>query len=517
MSCVILFPHQLFDFSYIKKLYKTINETNEYVVLWEHSYFFNIFPYHKLKLAFHRASMKYYYEQINTKKIYVESKDSIDEQEGKIKNFIKVHNIKQLLFFNPIEKKLLTSISEQKLITMTDIKYIMFPTPYFLNSSNFDKNDILKNELSTPRHDIFYKKQRINYNIMVTNKNNKIIPENNIWSYDKENRNPFDKGQTEVKLLNVITKETKKYIDEAIKYVNLHYSKNYGTCDIDDFIYPINRTDALKWLNDFVKRKLSNFGKYEDAISTKIVFGYHSVLSPLTNIGLINPNDIINKVKDYNENIASKEGFIRQLIGWREYCYYIYNNYYDILIKNFFYKKSNKSIPKKIWICDTKIPIIDHILSTVNKYAYSHHIERLMCIGNFMLLIDISPIEIYKWFQTMYIDAYDVFMVPNVYGMLLYGFVGEKTHMMTKPYFCSSNYLLKMSDFKSCDISINDKLYKWNNIFDALYYRLIHNYSDDFSKIYSVANAVKRYNDFSDDKKKELMNLANLYINWIYD
>jgi deoxyribodipyrimidine photolyase-related protein len=351
---------------------------------------------------------------------------------------------------------------------------------------------------------------------MVTTKNNKIIPNDNTWSYDKENRESFKKEQNEIKLLNVITKETQKYIEEAIEYVKLHYPKNYGTCEFDNFIYPINRTDALDWLNDFVKRKLLNFGKYEDAFSSKIIFGFHSVLSPLTNVGLINPSDIINKVKNYKDNIASKEGFIRQIIGWREYCFYIYTNYYNSLISNFFYKKSNKLIPEKFWLSNTQIPLIDHILTTVNKYAYSHHIERLMCIGNFMLLIDISPKEIYKWFQTMYIDAYDVFMIPNVYGMLLYGFVNEKNHMMTRPYFCSSNYLLKMSNFKSSDIILNEKIFKWNVIVDALYYRLIHNYSEDFSKIYSVANAVKRYSNFTNDKKKELLNLANLYMDWLY-
>ena len=117
----------------------------------------------------------------------------------------------------------------------------------------------------------------------------------------------------------------------------------------------------------------------------------------------------------------------------------------------------------------------------------------------------------------MYIDAYDVFMVPNVYGMLLYGMLDEKNHMMTRPYFCSSNYLIKMSDYKPLNIFIDEKEHKWNDIMDALYYRLISNYSDEFSKIYSTANAVKTFNNFTTDKKKDLLNLANVYIKWIHD
>jgi deoxyribodipyrimidine photolyase-related protein len=140
-----------------------------------------------------------------------------------------------------------------------------------------------------------------------------------------------------------------------------------------------------------------------------------------------------------------------------------------------------------------------------------------MCIGNFMILIDISSKEIYNWFQTMYIDAYDVFMVPNVYGMLLYGLIDDKNHMMTRPYFCSSNYLMKMSDYRTENILIDGTNYKWNEIIDGLYYRLISIYSEEFSKIYSTASAVKRFNGFTPSKKNNLLKIANIYIKWIHD
>ena len=517
MSCIILFPTQLFENGYLEKIFSD-KIKDKYIILWEHFYYFKKFPYHKLKLAFHRATMKYYYDNLKKikSKIYIDSINTEKEQYDNIIKFINNNKIKELMFFNPIEKKMLELLTNKKLIPNLEIDYLMYPSPYFLNSSNFDKNNIMVNSLNTIRHDTFYKKQRINYNIMINKIDDKIIPEGNTWSFDTENRSPFEKTQSEIQLLNIKNKLNDDYCNKAIEYINLNYKNNYGLCEKENFIYPITREDALKWLNDFIKRKLIKFGKYEDAISSKIIFGYHSVLSPLTNIGLITPEDIINKIKNYKQNISSKEGFIRQVIGWREYCYLIYDKYNEKLENEYFYKKSNKNIPLKIWECKTNIPIIDNILLNVNKYAYSHHIERLMCIGNFMLLIDINPKEIYNWFQTMYIDAYDVFMVPNVYGMLLYGLINEKTHMMTRPYFCSSNYLIKMSDYKKQDILINQKNYKWNDIIDALYYRLILNYSTEFSKIYSTANAVKRYNSFTANKKKELLNLANMYIKWIH-
>jgi deoxyribodipyrimidine photolyase-related protein len=520
MSCIILFPSQLFENEYIKKVFNEINEVNKYIILWEHDYFFKAFPYHKLKLAFHRASMKYYYDKLpisKTLKIYINSIDEDKLQYEHITQFIKKNNINQLLFFNPIEKKLLKLVMEKKLIPNLDIEYALFPSPYFLNSSNFDKNNKIEEILSSIRHDSFYKNQRITYNIMVNKVNNKVVPEGGSWSFDTENRSSFEKSQKEVDLLIVNTGNKIQYINEAIKYVNDNYPKNYGYCEKANFIYPISRIDGLKWLDDFINRKLSAFGKYEDGIKSDIVFGFHSVLSPITNIGLITPVDIITRVKDYKTNYASKEGFIRQVIGWREYCYFMYDKYSKELETNFFYSKSNKKIPKKIWTGQTQIPIIDNIINKVNKYAYSHHIERLMCMGNFMLLLGISPKEIYNWFQTMYIDAYDVFMVPNVYGMLLYGFISEQNHMMTKPYFCSSNYLIKMSDFKSREIDLDGVKYKWDEIIDALYYKLISDYSDKFSKIYSTALGVKRFSSFTTGKKKQLLDLANIYIKWIFN
>ena len=522
MSCIILFPTQLFEDNYLNKIFEKNNE-NKYIILWEHDYYFKEKSYHKLKLAFHRATMRYYFDNLKITKIskisklYVESVDSTNDQYNKICNFIKNNNITRLYFFNPIEKYMLEKLSGKKLIPKLIIEYFLYPTPYFLNSSNFDKNNEMENSINSIRHNVFYQKQRVNYNIMVTITKNKIIPEGNSWSFDAENRSPFEKSQKEIKLLNMDTRSNEKYIDDAINYVNTYYKENYGLCEKINFIYPISRVDALKWLDDFIIRKLSKFGKYEDAISSKIMFGYHSVLSPMTNIGLITPIDIIDKIKNNKLSISSKEGFIRQVIGWREYCYYVYDKYFDKLENYYFYKKSNKKIPQKFWNCKTQIPIIDNILSNVNKYAYSHHIERLMCIGNFLILIDIHPKEIYNWFQTMYIDAYDVFMVPNVYGMLLYGFIDDKNHMMTRPYFCSSNYLMKMSDYKSEEIFINEKIYKWNEILDALYYRLISNYSEEFSKIYSTASAVKRFNGFTTSKKNNLLNLANIYIKWIFN
>ena len=490
MTCLILFPHQLFE-----------QNKYDHVILWEHDYFFTRLCYHKLKLCYHRATMRSYNDKYNVS-LYIENKQIAHKI---IHIYINDHSIKQLTFFNPIEKELCELIASKKLITGCKLEHVILPSPYFLN-------DFI--DTVPPTHAVFYKAQRIKYAIMISKNNDTYIPDGGKWSYDTDNRGSFAKGQKDIRLM---LQHNDDYINEAILYVNKNYPNNYGTCEKINFVYPINRKDSLKWLSDFIKRKLSLFGKYEDAMSSKVVFGYHSVLSPMLNIGLITPMDIISKIlklKDDAIPLASKEGFIRQVIGWREYSYQIYN---DGIVSSF-YNKATRRVPAKLWAGKTQICIIDNVIANVNKYAYSHHIERLMCIGNFMIMLGISSEEIYKWFSIMYIDAYDVFMIPNVFGMLLYGTKSNGHHMMTKPYLCASNYLKKMSDYNYTEdnVIIDDAVYKWDYVIDALYYNTIHIYSDKLSKLNQAGFSVRRFNKFPADKQKELLKVARDYIKWIY-
>lgn len=533
---LILFPTQLFKFDYIKKILSNrednvkanikANIESKHICLWEHEYFFTKFKYHKMKLIFHRASMKKYFDSIDDK--FIKFKIYLDSDTNKIKpnaidvlnKYIKSNKINQIRFFNPIEKELFDLIIENKILK--DVEKIIYPTPYFLNSTNFETNSKISDELNGLRHDLFYKIQRVKYNIMVKKSNSKDlkwIPDGSKWSFDTENRSPFNKNQTEPPILKFKSKKRLEYLEEAKKYIDKNFSSHYGETNLENFIYPIDREESIEWLKYFISHKLDNFGKFEDALSSKIKFGYHSVLSPLTNIGLITPDDIVQHVKQYKKNIASKEGFIRQVIGWREYCYFTYDLYYKNLISNSLYKSNKYTIPKHVWNKSTQIPPIDNILKNVSQNGYSHHIERLMGIGNFLILIETNTKSIYEWFQTMYIDAYDVFMVPNVYGMLCYSKLTANYHMMTRPYFASSNYLIKMSDYKSSsepEVKLDDKIYKWDEIMDSLYWYHIYKYSEEFKKIYATSSGVARFNKFDSNKKKKIIELANNYIKWIH-
>lgn len=502
-SLLFVLPHQLFDINYSK---------NIIIILWEHPYFFTKYNYHKLKLAFHKATMENY-------KIKLQGKNKLFYINFYEKNYLKIINniinnnkIQNIYYYELIEHELDKDFRINILKQIKHNKICKCKSKYFMN----DKEDY-RDEIIT-RHDVFYKKQRQKYNILMTKENNPIGGK---WSYDINNRNKFPENYKEPLNYKFINKSIrKKIINKSINYINKHFKDNVGDININNFVFPINSNETNLWLNHFIKNKFNNFGKYEDSISSEIVFGNHSILSLLINVGLIVPEKVINKVINTKIKIPieSLEGFVRQIIGWREYNYYMYINYHKSLQTTSLYSKdfNNRKIPNKIWNSNTLIPYIDKIIENVNKYSYTHHIERLMCIGNFFILIGLSPKEIYLWFRTMYIDSYDVFMDTNVYGMLLYAKINNKNHMMTRPYISSSNYIKNMSNYKDYNITFDNITCKWSEVIDALYYNVISIYKKEFNNNYFTKNMVNNWNKMSSNKKKNIKLLSKNYINWLY-
>jgi deoxyribodipyrimidine photolyase-related protein len=209
----------------------------------------------------------------------------------------------------------------------------------------------------------------------------------------------------------------------------------------------------------FFTYKFNHFGPYQDALSEKDPYLFHSNLSSSLNIGLLNPLEVVEAALKTDAPIESKEGFIRQIIGWREYIRAIYYLKGDTMRSMNVLNHTNKL--SDAWFnATTSIPVIDYTISKLIQTCYSHHIERLMVLGNTMMMLNIDPNEVYKYFMIMHIDAYDWVMVPNVYGMSQYA---SGDLMITKPYFSSANYLLKMGAEKG----------DWEAYYEALFYLFI--------------------------------------------
>lgn len=481
MKTFIIFPTQLFeDNPYLKDM--------DVIYLLEDPFYFTDKPFHKQKLIFHRASMKYYYNFIQKKYKNV-----------KYVTFDKINykaifsNASEIHVYDPIDKPVIKKLKTKKLI--------IHDTPAFLETrqdlENYRNN--YTNKKKYYHDNSFYKWQRRRLNILM-DKDNK--PMMNKWSFDRENRNPYDKNYKEIK----ITTYENEYIIEAKKYVNKHFSNNFGS--MDEFYYPITHEETRKHLKIFIKKKLETFGKYQDGISNTVVFGSHSVLSPMLNIGLTTPKQVINEVikyyKNNKDNIGTVEAFIRQVIGWRSYVRFMYHYHGEDMLKMNYLKHKHK-LDETWYLGNTKIGIIDDMIIKVHKYAYLHHIERLMVMGNFGLLNQIEPFELYDWFMICFIDSFEWVMVPNVFGMSQFALKETEVSMMTRPYISSSNYIRKMSNYRNSD---------WFEIWDSLYWNFINKHKNILSKIYSTAVQVKLLAKMTKNKLNNYLHIANKILSY---
>jgi deoxyribodipyrimidine photolyase-related protein len=256
-------------------------------------------------------------------------------------------------------------------------------------------------------------------------------------------------------------------------------------------------------LQDFFKTRFSAFGAYEDAIVSNQKILHHSVLTPMLNTGLISPQYIIDETLRYARNhevpLNSLEGFIRQIIGWREFIRAVYElKGSEERTKN--YWGFTRKIPASFWTGTTGIEPIDSTIKKVLETGYCHHIERLMVLGNFMLLCEFDPDEVYRWFMELFIDAYDWVMVPNVYGMSQFADGGL---MSTKPYISGSNYLMKMSDYKKGN---------WQPIWDGLFWRFMHTHRDFFLRNPRLGMLVKSFDKMPEIKQKAHLDVAEQFL-----
>ena len=323
------------------------------------------------------------------------------------------------------------------------------------------------------------------------------------WSFDKENRKSLPKN---IVIPDKPKINKSKYVKEAINYINKHFPDNYGSLDF--FIWPITHKQAENWLIKFIKERFDKFGDYEDAIKDDDPFLFHSQLSVPLNVGLLTDTYVLETVLKYQNKIPlpSFEGFIRQL-SWRNYVMIVYTKEWKEMIKTNFFKGKGK-VPKAFWDGTTGLPPVDDVIKQVNNYGYAHHIQRLMILGNILVLCDYEPISIMEWFlQFVSMDAYLWVMIGNIAMLGVFGEV-----MMTRPYVSSSNYILKMSNYKSKDglIQIDGIDYSWSEIWDALFWSFVNKNKNYMKKNYATANYVNIL-----DKKtniKKMLDLKNKYL-----
>ena len=344
----------------------------------------------------------------------------------------------------------------------------------------------------------YYRWLRKKYNIFM---NQEGKPIGDKWNFDKDNR----KG---IKQLKSDIPERKKLIPDQITFdamvdVEECFPNSIGT--LENFNWATTHEEAENLLDDFIERFLVNYGAFQDAINKENTFMFHSLLSPYLNCGLLDPEICIQKAekKYYESNgeipINSVEGFIRQILGWREF---IKGVYWENMpkYKNLNYWSHSLKLNDNWYEGDTGIPPLDDAIKESKKFAYSHHINRLMIIANLMNLTGIHPNEMYRWFMEMYIDAYDWVMVPNVYGM---GSYADGGIFSTKPYICGSSYMLRMSNYSKGD---------WCDTVDGLYWRFVEKNIKFFESNPRLAVMTRSLTNMNKERKKTIFKSAEEFI-----
>ena len=487
-TAFLIYPHQLFeDITRLK--------SSDIVFLIEESLYFSEFKFHKQKLVLHRASMqryKQYLEQNQIKVEYIEFHQLATTEA--IANILQKYQIEAVELYDVIDDWLNSRLV--KALKLASIELTIHSSQMFLTLES-EFRDFFESRSGARKYwmNDFYIWQRKRLNILI-DKDNKPI--GGKWSYDTENRKKLPK---DIIIPKTFETQDNEYIREAREYVEQYFPDNFGKTE--QFWCPIDFEGAKAHLREFLHNRLELFGPYEDAISTQSDSVFHSTISPLLNNGLLTPDYVIqqtlNFISDNQVSLASTEGFIRQIIGWREYIRALYV-LEGTKIRNSNYFGANRTMPKAMWTSKTGIEPIDDHIQVLEKYAYTHHIPRLMLFGNYLNLCQIQPNAVYHWFMEMYIDAYDWVMVANVYSMTLYADGGLLT---TKPYIASSNYILKMSDFKKGE---------WSPILDALFWNFVGKHFDKLQNEGRLGFIGVQYNKMPETKKQSYAKIAKEYL-----
>lgn len=486
MRLLLVLGDQLFPIPYFESYKDSIVFMKEDVGLCTH------FRYHKHKIIFFLSSMRRFASELKQHSFNV-SYHRLDDR--KFQNVLihdcKKHKIKEIVTYEIQDKFFEKEIHD--LCIDHDLKLTILPSPMFLSSrENFQH--YLKSH-KKPFMKTFYESERKRLKKMVDNDH----PWGGKWSFDEENRKKAPK--------NLVVSPRPVFafssdVEDVKNMVKKTFPDHPG--EVENFWLPTNRKDSLLILHHFLDHFLPQFGDYQDSITNQHPFLFHSVISPMINNGMILPSEVIDlAIAKYESDkkipMNALEGFVRQVMGWREFVRGIYQNFSEIQDSSNFFKHNRKLTSH--WYKGTLgIPPVDDSIKKAIKFGYCHHIERLMVISNFMLICEINPQEVHQWFMELFVDSADWVMGPNVYGMSQFSDGGI---FATKPYISGSNYILKMSDYKKGE---------WADIWDGLFWRFVDRNKDFLRKQYRLSFMVMTLEKMDKTKKEKLFRLAEDFL-----
>lgn len=452
-EATLIFPHQLW-------LDNPAVSDNRLLVFVEDPLFFTQYNFHIKKRILHRASMRAFEELLQSKgyqTLYISS--SPDAETGALLDCLKARGLEAIHLVEPDDYLLERRIRREA--NRVGVRLQVYDSPGFLMNRSQGAEWMQVHRMHQTDWYIHWRKQ---LGILMDADGK---PTGKRWTFDTENRQPFPAGMQAPPLPDP------QLPNDFLSHAASVRAEFPGAPGINgNFEYPITHAAAEKWLDAFIEQRLCHFGPYQDAMVPGQTFLFHSVLSPMLNTGLLTPEQVLQRTLDgaaaRQVSIASLEGFIRQVLGWREFVRAVYHSH-GVKQRTANHLQHTAKLTEPFYSGETGFFPFDEAYCRLEHTAYSHHIERLMVQGNLFLLLGIDPDEVYRWFMELFIDAYDWVMVPNVYGMSQYADGGA---MVTKPYISGSPYLLRMGKYKKA---------AWCAEWDALYWSFLYQHRETLS------------------------------------
>lgn len=455
-------------------------------------------PHHPKKIAFTFTAMRKFADQLRDRGHTVEyttldDPDNTHSITGELIRRASQQKVKEIIATEPGEWRLISALEDMPIPTT-----ILPDTRFIASHKEFEDWAEGRKEL---RMEWFYRDMRRKTGLLMEGDK----PEGGKWNFDHDNRKAAPKDIDYAGPLKFDPDE------DVLQLVEQKFPNNFG--DLRPFWYPTDATQARKHLNHWLKNALPNFGDYQDAMLNDYKFLYHSIISVSLNAGLLDPLDVCQKAEaEYKAGrapINAVEGFIRQIIGWREYMRGIY------FLQGPDYTSRNelnhtRKLPDFFWGAETKMNCVAKAVAQTKSDAYAHHIQRLMVTGNFALLAGVDPHQVHEWYLSVYADAYEWVEAPNVIGMSQWadgGIVGSK------PYISSGNYIDKMSDHcKSCSYKVKDKTGPDACPFNLLYWHFLDRHRDRFAKNPRMGNMYRVWDRMDEAKRETVLAEANAWL-----
>ncbi len=406
--------------------------------------------HHKKKIAFLFSAMRHFAQELEgdgykVRYTKLDDNENVGSFSGEIKRAVKEISPDKIVVTFPGEWRVLKDIEKWEGDFGVDVE--IRDNDQFL--STIEEFETWAEGRKALRMEYFYREMRKKHGILM----NGDKPEGGQWNYDSENRKPPKEG---LNVPKTYMAQTDEITDEVMELVAEKFGDHFG--DLKPFYFAVTRDQALYALNKFIDERLKTFGDYQDAMVENEPWMYHSHLSFYINCGLLAPLEVIEKAEMAYHNgdapLNATEGFIRQILGWREYMRGMYWKFMpEFAEENAL--KAERNLPKFYWDGNTKMNCVRQCVLETKENAYAHHIQRLMVLGNFALLAGIDPKYVNEWFLIVYADAYEWVELPNVSGMSLYADDGR---IASKPYCSSGSYINKMSDYcQNCSYSVTKK------------------------------------------------------------